>query len=212
MRLNLTTGAGARFILGKADPKVPGPATTLATWERRVEHVLALKPEICSLGIGNMNLLSRVFVNTSPSLQLRAKTILSFGAKPKLEVFKLGHIRLARHLLDQKLIAEPPLFQICLGIPWGHLAPETMMVMRDQLPQNAVWASFGIAPSQFSMIAQSVLLGGHVRVGFKDNLYLRHGVPARSNAELIQESVKIVQMLDNHAASPSEARSLFHIR
>ncbi len=133
-----------------------------------------------------------------------AKAILSSGTKPGLEVFELGHIRLARHLLDQKLIAEPPLFQICLGIPWGAPAtPETMLAMRDQLPANALWASFGIASSQIPMVAQAVLLGGNVRVGFEDNLYLRRGVPARSNAELVQEAVRIVDMLGAHVASPA---------
>jgi uncharacterized protein (DUF849 family) len=211
--INLTTGPGARFVPGKTDPKVPDPLSTLTNWERRVEHVLALKPEICSFDIGTMNFQNHVFVNTVSDLQAMANAILSSGAKPELEVFDLGHVRLARHLLDQKLIAEPPLFQLCLGIPWGAPAtPEAMIAMRDHLPANAIWASFGIASAQFPMAAQAVLLGGNVRVGFEDNLYLRRGVPARSNAELVEEAVRIVGMLGARVANPSDARSLLRLQ
>ncbi len=114
-----------------------------------------------------------------------------------METFELGHIRLARHLIEQGLIEAPPLFQICLGIPWGAPAtPEVMMAMREALPAGAEWAAFGIGATQFPMVAQAVLLGGHVRVGLEDNLYLRRGVLAPGNAALVERAVAIIEQLD----------------
>ncbi len=134
--------------------------STLRPWPERVAHVQQLKPEVCSLDVGSMNFGERVFVNTPADLRAMAKAIRDNGTKPELEVFELGHIRLATHLIESGLVAPPPLFQICLGIPWGAPAtPETMLAMRDQLPAGALWAAFGIGAAQFPMTAQAVLLG-----------------------------------------------------
>lgn len=212
MLINLTTGAGASFIPGAEEPRIPDARSSLTDPERRVAHVLALKPDVCSLDVGSMNFGEVVFVNTPAHLRRMARAILDNGTKPELEVFELGHIRLARHLIDNGLIASPPLFQICLGIPWGAPAtPETMLAMRDHLPDGAIWAAFGIGATQFPMVAQAVLLGGHVRVGFEDNLYLARGVPAPSNAALVEKAVRIVQELGEDPATPNEARHLLRL-
>jgi uncharacterized protein (DUF849 family) len=209
MLINLTTGAGASFIPGEAEPRIPDARSSLTHPDNRVAHVLALKPDVCSLDVGSMNFGEVVFVNTPAHLRQMARAILDNGTKPELEVFEIGHIRLARHLIDNGLIASPPLFQICLGIPWGAPATsETMLAMREQLPDGAIWAAFGIGAAQFPMVAQAVLLGGHVRVGFEDNLYLARGVPAPSNAALVEKAVRIVQELGEHPARPDEARAL----
>lgn len=210
--INLTTGAGARFIPGEETASVGAPASTLTHWQARVAHVEALKPELCSLDVGSMNFGEHVFVNTPAHLRGMAQAIRDAGTKPELEVFELGHIRLASHLIDGGLVASPPLFQICLGIPWGAPAtPETMMAMREQLPAGAIWAGFGIGAAQFPMVAQAVLLGGHVRVGFEDNLYLRRGELAPSNAALVGKAVEIIDRLGERPASPAEARALLKL-
>ena len=207
--INLTTGPGARFVPGDDDPNVGGKGSTLRPWPERVAHVEQLKPEVCSLDVGSMNFGERVFVNTPADLRAMAKAIRDNGTKPELEVFELGHIRLATHLVESGLVAPPPLFQICLGIPWGATAtPETMLAMRDQLPAGALWAAFGIGAAQFPMTAQAVLLGGHVRVGLEDNLYLGRGVPAPSNAALVEKAVAIVEQLGEHPATVAEARAI----
>jgi uncharacterized protein (DUF849 family) len=212
MLINLTTGAGASFIPGAEEPRIPDARSSLTDPDTRVAHVLALKPDVCSLDVGSMNFGEVVFVNTPAHLRRMAREILDNGTKPELEVFELGHIRLARHLIDSGLIASPPLFQICLGIPWGAPATsETMFAMRDHLPDSAIWAAFGIGAAQFPMVAQAVLLGGHVRVGFEDNLYLARGVPALSNAALVEKAVRIVQELGEHPATPNEARNLLRL-
>jgi 3-dehydrocarnitine:acetyl-CoA trimethylamine transferase len=210
--LNLTTGPGARFIPGDDDPLTGAAGSTLRRWPERIDHVQDLKPEICSLDVGSMNFGDHVFVNTPSDLQAMADAIRANGTKPELEVFELGHIRLAKFLIDRGVIALPPMFQICLGIRWGAPAtPETMMAMRDQLPPGALWASFGIGAAQFPMVAQAVLLGGHVRVGFEDNLYLAANVPAPSNAALVEKAVHIIEQLGHHAATPDEARKILRL-
>lgn len=207
--INLTTGPGARFIPGDHDPRVGGQGTTLVHWQERVAHVEKLKPEVCTLDVGSMNFGEHVFVNAPADLRNMAEAIKRAGTKPEMEVFDLGHVRLARHLVDEGLVPPPPLFQICLGIPWGAPAtPEAMLAMRNSLPAGALWAGFGIGATQFPMVAQAVLLGGHVRVGLEDNLYLRRGVPAPSNAALVERAMAIIDQLGDQPASVSEARSV----
>jgi len=210
--INLTTGPGARFVPGDDDPRTGGAGTTLKPWPDRVVHVEELKPEVCSLDVGSMNFGEHVFVNTPAHLRKMAEAIKATGTKPELEVFDLGHIRLARRLVEDGLVVPPPLFQLCLGIPWGAPAtPETMLAMRNSLPAGALWAGFGIGPAQFPMVAQAVLLGGHVRVGLEDNLYLRRGVPAPSNAALVERAVTIIDELGEQPASASEARRILEL-
>jgi uncharacterized protein (DUF849 family) len=213
MLINLTTGAGASFIPGADDPRVAAPGSSLSHWRKRVEHVVALRPEVCSLDVGSMNFGERVFVNTPADLREMARAIKGAGTKPEMEVFELGHIRLAKHLVQSGLIEAPPLFQICLGIVWGAAAaPETMLAMRDQLPDGALWAAFGIGATQFPMVAQAVLLGGHVRVGLEDNLYLARDLPAPSNAALVEKAAQIIAQLGERPATPAEARAILGIK
>jgi uncharacterized protein (DUF849 family) len=211
--VNLTTGTGARFDPGTPDPAQPGPGTTLATPEARVRHVETLRPELCSLDVGSLNFGRHVFVNTPDHLAAMAARIRAAGVKPEIEVFDTGHIRQALAMLAQGELDRPPLFQICLGIPWGAAAtPESMLFMRDLLPPDAVWSGFGISRDQFRMVAQAVLLGGHVRVGLEDNLYLERGVLAPGNAALVERAVGMVRALGEEVASPAEARAIFGLR
>lgn len=207
--INLTTGAGARFIPSKDDPKVGAEGSTLATPEFRVRHIEALKPEICTLDITTMNFGEYVFVNTPGHLRVMAKAVNVVGVLPELECFDTGNVRLALRLIEEGVLKTPAMFQICLGVPWGAPAtPEAMMFMRDMLPAGSFWTGFGIAGRQFPMVAQSVLLGGHVRVGLEDNLYLERNVFAPNNAALVEKAVRIVRTLDCEPATPAEARRI----
>ncbi len=211
--INLTTGPGSRFVPSDADPKVGGPGTTMTAPLARVRHVVELRPDLCSLDVGSMNFGETGFVNTPQHLRVMAKAISEAGVKPELEVFEAGHISLARKLVDEGHIGRPPLFQICLGVPWGAPAtPETMMFMRGLLPTGALWASFGISRMEFPMVAQAVILGGHVRVGLEDNLYLESGVLAPGNAALVERAVRIVRLLGADVATPEEARSILGLK
>jgi uncharacterized protein (DUF849 family) len=134
------------------------------------------------------------------------------GVKPELEVFDLGHVRHARDLVERGVITGKPLFQLCLGVPWGAPAStEAMSLMRAGLPANALWASFGIARHQFPMVAQAVILGGHVRVGLEDNLYLGPGVLAPGNAALVERAVAIIEAIGERPATVAEARGILEL-
>ena len=208
--LNLTTGAGGRYVAGDPDPAVAGPGTTLASPEARTRHVTALRPEICTLDVATMNFGEHAFMNTPAHLRAMAAMIRDAGAKPEIEVFDLGQIELARHLLAEGHLDSPPLFQICLGIPWGAPAtPETLLQMRDRLPKDALWSAFGISRAEFPMVALAATAGGHVRVGLEDNLYLARGTLAPSNAALVEKAVSLLAHLDCAPATPAEARAIF---
>jgi uncharacterized protein (DUF849 family) len=204
--INLTTGPGARFVPGAEDPLKPGPGTTLRPPQERVRHVVELKPDICSLDMGSMNMGSTVFINTPASLEAMAAAIRDAGVMPELEVFEAGHLLLAKRMIETGHIRTPSLFQICLGIAWSQPAtPEAMSYMRSLLPADCTWFAFGISLYQFPMVAQAVLLGGHPRVGLEDNLYLEKGKLAPSNAALVEKAANIVEVLGDHVATPADA-------
>ncbi|RJX32561.1 MAG: 3-keto-5-aminohexanoate cleavage protein [Desulfarculus sp.] len=211
--INLTTGPGARFVPDGKEPMGLDPKSTICLPPRRVEHVLRLKPEICTLDVGSMDFGPHVFVNYRPYIEEMARLVVGAGAKPELEVFDLGHCWVARDLLAKGLVGSDPLFQICLEVPWAARATTlNMMTMREALPADAIWAGFGIAASEFPMVAQAVLLGGHVRVGMEDNLYLSKGVRAASNAELVAKAAQIMRLLGKEPATPDEARQILKLR
>ena len=207
--INLTTGPGARFTPGGDDPFKPGPATNMKLPAQRVEHIIELRPDICSLDMGSMNMGSYVFVNPPNYLEAMAVAIRDAGVIPELEVFEAGHLLLARRMIEAGHIKPPGMFQICLGIAWGQPAtPEAMHYMRGMLPPASPWFAFGISLHQFPMVAQAVLLGGHVRVGLEDNIYLGKGQLAPSNAALVEKAAGIIEILGDYVATPAEARKM----
>jgi uncharacterized protein (DUF849 family) len=210
--INLTTGAGGRYAPMPEDPLKPGPGTNLTSAAGRVRHVLELKPEICSLDMGSMNMGQFVFMNSVATLEAMATAIRGADVLPELEVFETGHLLLAKRMIETGHIKPPGLFQLCLGISWGQPAtPEAMAYMKSLLPPDCIWFAFGISLFQFPMVAQSVLLGGHVRVGLEDNIYLERGKLAPSNAALVTKAARIVEILGDSVATPSEARQMLGI-
>ncbi len=206
--INLTAGMGGDWVPSADDPARPGPGTDMIGPRQRLAHVEQLRPEICSLDCGTMNFGNgnEIYISTPAYLREMAGLIKDWGVKPELEVFDLGHIRFARQMVSEGLIAEPPMFQICLGIPWGadHTV-DAMKVMKDALPANATWAGFGISRMQMPMAAAAVAMGGNVRVGLEDNLYLDRGVLA-TNAQLVERVVGIVERMGARVLTPAEAR------
>ena len=211
--INLTTGPGARFVPGDPDPKIAGPGSTITTPERRVEHILALRPEICSLDMGSMNFGPHVFANIPAHLSTMAASIREAGVKPELEVFEAGHIQLAAKMVADGAFDAPQLFQIVLGVPWGAPAtPEAMVFMRNQLPSGANWAGFGIGRAEFPFVALAAMLGGHCRVGLEDNLYLEQRVLAPSNAALVEKAVRILTLTGATVATAQQTREMLGLR
>lgn len=211
--INLTTGPGGRFIPSDGDPQVAAPGSSLTTPERRVEHVAALKPDVCSLDFNTMYSGNSVVINTPRNLQIMALAIEAAGTQPEFEVFDTGDIHLVNDMRAKGQLPFLPMFQIVLGIKFGAApTPETLMYMKSLLPQGSVWAAFGLGRMAFPMVAQSYLLGGHVRVGLEDNVYLEKGVLARDNAALVKKAARIVRDLGGEIATPRQARKILKLR
>jgi uncharacterized protein (DUF849 family) len=208
MIVNLTAGMGGDLDIGERNPMEFGPNTDLVGALERLVHVEELRPEICTLDCGTLNFGdgNLIYVSTPKQLRAGAQRIRELGVKPELEVFDTGHLWFAKQMLKEGLLDAPPLFQFCLGIPWGASADTTTMkAMKDSLPEGAVWAGFGIGRMQMPMVAQAVLLGGNVRVGLEDNIYLEKGVFA-TNGKLVEKAVKIIELLGARPVTPAEAR------
>lgn len=210
--LNVTAGPGGRFVPGATEPRLAGQGTTLVAPEARIDHILALRPEICTLDMGSINFGNSVLINTPEHLALMAEKVQAAGVKPELEIFDTGHLRLALDMVKNNKISNPPLFQFCLGIAWGACASvESLLHLRNQLSPGAAWSAFGIGASEFPILAHTALMGGHVRVGLEDNLYLSKDVLAPSNAALVDRAVAILNLLNLEPASPAEARNLLNL-
>lgn len=205
--INVTAGMGGAWMVNDENPSIPGPGSDMIGAAERLAHVKAVMPEICTLDCGTMNFGdSEIYVSTPDCLRDMARQVQEWGIKPELEVFELGHVRFAQQMIDEGLIDAPPLFQICLGLTWGAGADaESMMAMRNALPSEANWAGFGIGRMEMPMVAQAVLLGGNVRVGLEDNIYLDRGVLA-SNEQLVQRASEIITRLGSRVVGPDEAR------
>ncbi len=204
--LNLTAGMGGDF--NPSDDGTAGPGSDLIGPKERLEHVRRIRPEICTLDCGSINFGNgnETYINPASWCREMAIEIKALGVKPEIEVFDLGQVRLASAMYDEGLLAEPALFQVCLGIPWGAGADtRSMMAMADGLPRDANWAGFGISRMQMPMVAQAMLLGGNVRVGLEDNIYLDRGVLA-TNGDLVARATEIIERMGGRVVGPDEAR------
>ncbi|MBT3225212.1 MAG: 3-keto-5-aminohexanoate cleavage protein [Deltaproteobacteria bacterium] len=207
--LNLSTGGGGGMYIS-ADGEV---TSGLLSAEERVAHILELKPEICSLDIGTMNFGPGLFVNAESVVDKMAAMIKEIGSKPEIELFDLGHIEIAKRLIKLGLIEGTPHYQLCMGTAGSMAATPTNAVhFAECLPADSTWSIFGVGRTQFPMAAMGVLLGGHVRVGFEDNLYLDKGVKAESNAQLVERAVAIIGDLNKKVASVEETREILGLK
>ena len=212
--INLTTGMGGDLYFGPDDNPLAFTEDTDCVGEvERLTHVEKLLPEICSMDCGSFNYPggNYVYISTPDMLEMGAKRLQSIGVKPELEVFDLGHIWFAKSMLEDGLLDAPPLFQICLGIRWGAQdLPRNFQTMVDNLPPQASWAGFAIGAMEMPMVAQAVLLGGHVRVGLEDNIYLSRGVKA-SNAQLVERARQILELMGADVQTPERARQTLQL-
>ena len=210
--INLTAGMGGDLVIGPDNaPTKFGEDTDLVGALERLPHVEELLPEICSLDCGSLNFGdgSLVYVSTPDMLRRGAKRIRELGVKPELEIFDTGNLSFALQMFKEDLLDPPPLFQLCHGIPWG--APANVGVFKslvDQLPPDANWTAFALGRYQMAFAAQAVILGGNVRVGLEDNLYLEKGVFA-SNAQLVERVRNIVELMGARVLNPDEVRTKF---
>lgn len=213
--INLTAGLGAFLLPDPTNESRALPESDVASVDERMEHLELCRPEIASLDITTGNqvegTLEFVYLNTTRTMRAMAKRFRDLGIKPELETFSAGDVEFGKALVQEGLITDPPLFQFVLGVKWGAPAdPKSILYMRDLLPPGAVWAALGTGRLQMPIAAQVALLGGNVRVGLEDNLYLRRGVFA-TNGQLVERAKNILECLGYETATPAEARRILRL-
>lgn len=210
--INLTTGPGGRFVPHDDDPCLAGPGTTLLPPERRVEHIAALQPDICSLDLNTMNSGEQVVMNTPRNVARMARLIRQAGVVPELECFDSGDLVLARKLMGDGVLEAPGLFTLVHGVHYAMpFSPAALAYAQSLLPAGAAWSAFAIGRQAFQAVAQAFLLGGNVRIGLEDTVYLERGVLARSNAELVAKARRMVEDLGGRLACAAQARAIWKL-
>ncbi len=208
--LNLTAGMGGDLIVGPPEAPLPlvEPGTDMASAAERMEHVADCLPEICTLDCGTMNFAEADYVmtNTPGMLRAMAGIIIDLGVRAEIEVFDTGHLWFAHQLVDEGLIEDPVLIQMCMGIPWG--APDdlnTLMAMVNNVPAEWHYSAFSVGRNEMPYVGAAILAGANVRVGLEDNLYLERGVLA-TNAQLVERAVRIVTDMGANIIGPEVVR------
>ena len=176
--------------------------------ERRLAPI-SLKPELCSLDVGSLNFRQGVFLNPTDWVERAAEKMRAADVKPEIVVFDLGHLRQANDLIERGLIADPPWIQLCLGVRWGIEGTlQALLDMHRRLPANALWSALAPGSLQLPLTTHALLMGGHVRVGFEDNIYWSRGVKAESNAQFVERTVRLARELQREIATCDEARKM----
>ena len=213
--VNLTCGMGGYICVGDHGLNdTPAEGSDFVSQEERMRHVIELceegryRPDIATLDCGSLNFGdgNRAYVSTPGYLRKGAAILRDLRVKAELEVFDTGNLWFVKQLIKEDLIPAPALIQLCTGIPYGVPAdPAHLMAMVNYLPAGCIWTSFAVSRMQMPWAAQSVLLGGNVRVGLEDNLYLSRGVYA-SNAQLVEKARSIIEAMGARVATAAEAR------
>lgn len=210
--INLTTGPGGRFVPSLEATNGYEPGSNVRPPAERVRHIVKLRPEICSLDMGSLNFGNGALINTQAQIEQIAAAIKGAGVKPELEIFEPGHLELARKMLADGMVPKDSFIQFAMGVRWGAPATGQMLsYFLAAMPAGMQWSAFGVGLHEFPMVAQSFLMGGHVRVGLEDNFYLAKGEEAQSNAQLVDKAAKIIDILGGTLASPQEARKLLDL-
>lgn len=211
--INLTTGPGGRYVPSEDDPKIYAPGTTLLAPEQRVEHIAALKPDICSLDLNTMNSGNQVVMNTPANVRRMAQIIRAAGAVPELECFDTGDLVLAQHLIEDGTLQGPGVYTFVMGVRYAMpFSAQAMQLARSLISDQAQWSAFAVGRHAFQAVAQAYLLGGNVRIGLEDTIYIDRGELAKSNAELVSKARRIVQDLGGTLATSAEARARWGLR
>ena len=207
--LNLTAGMGGDLVFGGGEnPLPPAQGTDLVGPQERVAHIAECLPEVCTLDCGTMNFAEADYVatNTPGMLREMGRLMTELNVKPEIEAFDTGHLWFAKQLVEEGILNDPALVQLCMGIPWG--APDdlnTFMAMVNNVPKHWVFSAFSISRNQMPYVAAAVLAGGNVRVGLEDNLWLEKGVLA-TNAQLVERAVTIIENIGSTVIGPEQVR------
>ncbi|MFA6506126.1 MAG: 3-keto-5-aminohexanoate cleavage protein [Treponemataceae bacterium] len=180
--------------------------------EVRIKPV-ELLPELASFDAGSVNFGPAVFQNSMPFLEKLAKAMQEKGVKPEVEVFEAGMINNALMIADKGLIKKPMHFQFVLGVPGAMPGnPKNLLHLVETIPADSTWSVIGVGKSHLPLSVMAIHMGGHVRVGMEDNVYLKRGVLAKSNTEFVERVVRIADEFERPIATPAEARGILGLR
>lgn len=179
----------------------------------RMAHLKSLQPELASFDCGTMNWnYKEIFCNEPEFLEELGRLMQLRSIKPEVEIFDTGMLDNARHYVETGVLCNPVHYQFVLGCPGGMQATlENLIFLVGKLPEHATWSAVGIGRYHIPILAASLLLGGHVRVGFEDNIYYKKGVLAASNTQLVERAVRLAGEFGREAASPADARRILSI-
>ena len=190
-----------------------GSGTTEEDDETRIRPIRELRPELCSFDCGTMNWQYRtIFENHPRFLERLGRTVQEVQVKPELEIFDIGMLYAAEHYMGRGILKAPCHFQFILGAPGGIAATvEDLLTLKQRLPPGSTWAASGIGKGHVPIMLATIALGGHLRVGMEDNVFYHRGIPAASNAQLVERAVRLLGEAGLQAASPDEARRILGI-
>ena len=211
--INLTTGPGSAFIPYKTlhDLNENPGKIFMADAQTRVRHIEIIRPDLCSLDFNTMQRGGDGItqINHPVIVKEMLRLIQNAGVKPELEIFDSGDMVIANEMYNQGLIKGQPFWQFAMGIKYGWPATHTALShAQAMMPANSVWSAFGIGRDQMPMVAQTMLRGGHVRVGMEDNIYVSKGELVKSNAELVGIARDIIKLLGGTLATTTQAREI----
>lgn len=174
---------------------------------------LEANPDMASLNAGSVNFGDEVFANPLPFIEFLARRASVRGIKPEIEVYDLSHIETAAALIERGLISRPAHFQFVMGVRGGIAAgQENLQLFASRIPPGSTWTVAGIGRHEFPMAELALKMGGHVRVGLEDNLYLEQGVQAKGSHELVAKAVELAGRYGRKVATVEETRKILGLR
>ncbi len=190
------------------------PSTGGAVWHSKEERIqpVYLKPEMASLSTGTCNFGNDVFMNSEEYMETFAKVMMENGVKPEIEIFEKGMIDNAMKLVKKGLLTMPIHFDFVMGVPGAIIGePRDLMYLVSSIPSDCTWTVAGIGRYELPLAVMAIVMGGHVRVGFEDNIYYSKGVIAQSNAQLVERIVRISKECGREVATPKDARKILNL-
>lgn len=179
--------------------------------EERIEPIQKLLPELASYDAGTLNWQNRTIFENSPRfLEKLGRALQESNVKPEIEVFDAGMIYNTIYYMKKGILKAPCHYQIVLGCAGGMTSTvENLVYLRSIMPEGSTWAACGISAGHLPIMMATIAMGGHLRVGLEDNLYMDKGVLAKSNVELVERAVKLLKLNNLEPATPDEARQIY---
>jgi uncharacterized protein (DUF849 family) len=185
-----------------------------ATDETRQAHLKSIKPEMASYDCGSMNWMhNSLFINHPKFLEELGHTMQENGVKPEIEIFDAGMIYNSLYYLKKGVLKAPVHYQFVLGAAGGTAATvENLVYLKSLIPEGSTWSALGIGSGHVPIMLAALALGGHVRVGMEDNVFIGHKVLAESNAQFVTRAANIIKEMGNEVATPADAREILGLK